>query len=253
MQSIPKHLSSILQKAALQAMPELTEVVVVQAERNKEWDYVSPSAMKFFNQFKKQGSFGFPTCQDMAKSICENIDPQNDAIAKIDLAQAGKGDPAKSGFFLNIHLKPAYIEKQIRNVYTADSVKLADESTEAKERVIVDFSSPNIAKNMHVGHLRSTIQGDSICRILEFAGYEVDRVNHVGDWGTQFGMLIAELDDNFPDFVNQQPDITDLQTFYQNAKKRFDADEEFKKRAHANVVKLQSGDDHCIQGWKMRC
>lgn len=91
---------------------------------------------------------------------------------------------------------------------------------------------------MHVGHLRSTIQGDSVCRIFEFLGYDVDRVNHVGDWGTQFGMLIAELDDNFPDFVNSQPNISDLQTFYQNAKKRFDTEEAFKARAHANVVKL---------------
>ncbi len=91
---------------------------------------------------------------------------------------------------------------------------------------------------MHVGHLRSTIQGDSICRIFEFLGYDVERVNHVGDWGTQFGMLIAELDDNFPDFVSQEPNIADLQTFYQRAKKRFDAEEDFKARAHANVVKL---------------
>jgi len=91
---------------------------------------------------------------------------------------------------------------------------------------------------MHVGHLRSTIQGDSICRIFEFLGYDVHRVNHVGDWGTQFGMLIAELDDNFPDFVSSQPNISDLQTFYQNAKKRFDTEETFKARAHANVVKL---------------
>jgi len=106
---------------------------------------------------------------------------------------------------------------------------------------------------MHVGHLRSTIQGDSICRIFEFLGYQVDRVNHVGDWGTQFGMLIAELDDNFPDFVNQPPNITDLQTFYQNAKKRFDEEPEFKPCAQQNVVKLQSGDEHCIQGWKMLC
>jgi len=108
----------------------------------------------------------------------------------------------------------------------------------SNQRVLVDFSSPNIAKNMHVGHLRSTIQGDSICRIFEFLGYQVDRVNHVGDWGTQFGMLIAELDDNFPDFVKQPPNITDLQTFYQNAKKRFDEEPEFKPRAQANVVKL---------------
>ena len=106
---------------------------------------------------------------------------------------------------------------------------------------------------MHVGHLRSTIQGDSICRIFEFKGYDVMRVNHVGDWGTQFGMLIGELDLNFPDFLTSPPEIADLQTFYQNAKKRFDADEEFKATAHANVVKLQSGDEHCVQGWQMLC
>ena len=79
---------------------------------------------------------------------------------------------------------------------------------------MVDFSSPNIAKNMHVGHLRSTIQGDSICRVLEFLGHEVIRTNHVGDWGTQFGMLIAELDERFPNFLEEQPEIADLQTFY---------------------------------------
>ena len=76
--------------------------------------------------------------------------------------------------------------------------------------VLVDFSSPNIAKNMHVGHLRSTIQGDSICRIFEYLGYKVHRVNHVGDWGTQFGMLIQELNENYPDFLTKPPQITDL-------------------------------------------
>lgn len=113
-----------------------------------------------------------------------------------------------------------------------------EEEKSEKHTVLVDFSSPNIAKNMHVGHLRSTIQGDSICRIFEFLGYNVLRVNHVGDWGTQFGMLIQELEENFPDYLENTPNIADLQTFYQNAKKRFDADEEFKKKAHENVVKL---------------
>ena len=110
--------------------------------------------------------------------------------------------------------------------------------SESKGRVLVDFSSPNIAKNMHVGHLRSTIQGDSICRCFEFLGYDVKRVNHVGDWGTQFGMLIAELNASFPNWLNEKIQISDLQTFYQNAKKRFDSDEEFKKVALENVVKL---------------
>ena len=84
---------------------------------------------------------------------------------------------------------------------------------------------------MHVGHLRSTIQGDTICRIFEFLGWKVKRINHVGDWGTQFGMLIQELNENHPDFLEKMPDITDLQSFYQKAKKRFDEDPEFKKTA----------------------
>merc|ERR1712147_261109 len=96
-----------------------------------------------------------------------------------------------------------------------------------KQSVLVDFSSPNIAKEMHVGHLRSTIIGDSICRVLEFCGHDVRRVNHVGDWGTQFGMLITHMEEAYPDFLQNPPNITDLTTFYKNAKKRFDDDEAF--------------------------
>lgn len=268
--SIPKHLQTILQRAAVTAMPELKDPCVVTPERSKDWEYVSPSAMKFFNMHKKKGSFGFATCHDMAKAILSNL-PENDVIEKIELSQAGKGDPAKSGFFMNIFLKPSFIQSQVKHLYQTEKIQLAesqanlpsasttaDEETKEgevskKQKVLVDFSSPNIAKNMHVGHLRSTIQGDSICRIFEFLGYEVDRVNHVGDWGTQFGMLIAELDRSYPNFLDESPNIADLQTFYQNAKKRFDDDEEFKATAHANVVKLQGGDDHCIKGWKMLC
>lgn len=90
-----------------------------------------------------------------------------------------------------------------------------------KHRVLVDFSSPNIAKEMHVGHLRSTIIGESICRLLEFMGHDVLRVNHVGDWGTQFGMLIAHLEDRFPNFLQESPPIGDLQAFYKESKKRY--------------------------------
>jgi arginyl-tRNA synthetase len=119
--------------------------------------------------------------------------------------------------------------------------------------VLVDFSSPNIAKNMHVGHLRSTIQGDSLCRILEFMGYEVMRTNHVGDWGTQFGMLITELNDKYPDLVNNPPNMLDLQAFYQNSKKRFDEEPEFKQQAYQNVVRLQQGDPDCLNSWRVLC
>jgi arginyl-tRNA synthetase len=104
---------------------------------------------------------------------------------------------------------------------------------------VVDFSSPNIAKNMHVGHLRSTIIGDATSRILEFLGHEVLRINHLGDWGTQFGMLITELNEEFPDFLENPPNIEDLVVFYKKSKERFDKEEDFKKQSHLNVVKLQ--------------
>lgn len=148
-------------------MPELPDMmVVVEPEKNKEWEYKSASAMKIYNTYKKAGSFGFPTCQELASAIVSNISSvENNAIEKVTLAQAGQGDPTKAGFFLNIHLKKNFIESSIRNIYLADKVRLAgaeeskEESKEAtkKQRVLVDFSSPNIAKNMHVGHLRSTI------------------------------------------------------------------------------------------------
>jgi arginyl-tRNA synthetase len=129
----------------------------------------------------------------------------------------------------------------------------------------VDFSSPNIAKEMHVGHLRSTIIGEAICRILEAAGHKCHRINHVGDWGTQFGMLIQYLREEYPDVVvaasgesgssaaAELPNITDLTAFYKNAKQRFDESEEFKTASQLNVVALQSGDAECRLIWQMLC
>jgi arginyl-tRNA synthetase len=128
--------------------------------------------------------------------------------------------------------------------------------------VVVDFSSPNIAKEMHVGHLRSTIIGESVCRILEYAGMDVKRVNHVGDWGTQFGMLIQYLKEEYPDAsydgtndggAGAMPNITDLTEFYKNAKSRFDESPEFKKVSQLNVVSLQAGDGECLRIWKVLC
>lgn len=106
---------------------------------------------------------------------------------------------------------------------------------------------------MHVGHLRSTIIGDSISHLLEYLGHDVLRISHVGDWGTQFGMLIAHLQDKFPDYLVKSPPISDLQAFYKESKKRFDEDEEFKKRAYASVVKLQSFDPYHKKAWELIC
>jgi arginyl-tRNA synthetase len=122
-----------------------------------------------------------------------------------------------------------------------------------RKKVLVDFSSPNIAKEMHVGHLRSTIIGDSLCRMLEFCGHDVHRINHVGDWGTQFGMLISFLQEEYPNIDVAPPNISDLTNIYKSAKTRFDEDEEFKTRSRNNVVKLQSGDAACRTIWKLLC
>ena len=133
--SIPKHLSKILSSAAKRAMPELTLAMDVEAERNKEWDYKSASAMKFFNMYKKKGSFGFASCKDMADAIVSNIkEEENDAIEKIDLAMVGKGDPAKCGYFLNITLKKNFIEDQIKLINTASQLELASAKAAVSEQ-----------------------------------------------------------------------------------------------------------------------
>ena len=121
--------------------------------------------------------------------------------------------------------------------------------------VIVDFSSPNIAKEMHVGHLRSTIIGDCLARVLEFRGHPVLRLNHVGDWGTQFGMLITHLKQVAPEALEHPDavDLGDLVAFYRQAKARFDADEDFQATAREEVVKLQGGDPVSLKAWGLLC
>jgi arginyl-tRNA synthetase len=123
------------------------------------------------------------------------------------------------------------------------------------EPVIVDFSSPNIAKEMHVGHLRSTIIGDCLARVLAFRGHAVLRLNHVGDWGTQFGMLITHLKQVAPEALTTADavDLGDLVAFYRQAKQRFDEDEAFQTTAREEVVKLQAGDPVSRRAWQLLC
>ena len=126
-----------------------------------------------------------------------------------------------------------------------------------KKKIVVDFSSPNIAKEMHVGHLRSTIIGDTLSNVLDFAGHEVVRLNHVGDWGTQFGMLVEHLRDEYPAALSKETsgnvDLGDLVMLYKAAKKRFDVDDDFKIRAREGVVKLQAGDEEALAAWESLC
>jgi len=126
-----------------------------------------------------------------------------------------------------------------------------------KQKIVIDFSSPNIAKEMHVGHLRSTIIGDTLANVLTFAGHDVVRLNHIGDWGTQFGMLVEHLRDEYPAALNKETssdvDLGDLVQLYKAAKKRFDDDDDFKARAREGVVKLQAGDAESLAAWESLC
>lgn len=155
--------------------------------------------------------------------------------------------------FINLKLKAAYQAAQLAAMQADPRLGVAP--VKAPQRVIVDFSSPNIAKEMHVGHLRSTIIGDSIARILEFQGHEVLRLNHVGDWGTQFGMLITYLQEVAPAALTTPDaiDLGDLVAFYKKAKQRFDEDEHFRETARLEVVKLQSGDADSRKAWQLLC
>jgi len=155
--------------------------------------------------------------------------------------------------FINITIKPEYIAEKIK--LNQQDERLGVEKVREKQKVIVDFSSPNIAKEMHVGHLRSTIIGDSIARVLEFRGHDVLRLNHVGDWGTQFGMLIAYLRLEKPEVLTtaNAVDIGDLVTLYKQAKIKFDNDTEFQETARQEVVKLQSKDSESIKAWQLLC
>jgi len=130
------------------------------------------------------------------------------------------------------------------------TMTMAKEADKASVRVVVDYSSPNLAKEMHVGHLRGTIIGDCIVRVLEASGQEVIRQNHVGDWGTQFGMLIAHMESLSTSGEELPRQLADLEAFYRTAKERFDKEPEFAETARSYVVRLQQGDTRCLQVWQ---
>ncbi len=174
-------------------------------------------------------------------------------IQQLDLSPYCESPTVAGPGFINLRLTREYLEAQLQQVHQDE--RLAVPLAKQPQRTIVDFSSPNIAKEMHVGHLRSTIIGDSIARILEFLGHDVLRLNHVGDWGTQFGMLITHLRESYPDALTTANALAlgDLTTFYKQAKQRFDTDEDFQVRSRQEVVALQSGNADTLKAWRLLC
>ena len=213
-----------------------TDVMLVSTNNPKFGDYQANLALPLAKKLKQQP-------RAVAQAIVDKLDV-SDICEAPEIAGPG---------FINLRLKTEYLEAQLSAIQADE--RLGVPISQHPKREIVDFSSPNIAKEMHVGHLRSTIIGDSIARILEFIGHDVLRLNHVGDWGTQFGMLITYLREVYPEALTTANalDIGDLVEFYKKAKARFDADEKFQETARQEVVRLQAGAEDTTHAWKLLC
>lgn len=170
----------------------------------------------------------------------------NETIAQIEVAGPG---------FINITLSPLYLSHVVDGLLKEPHLGIDRPLPAEKKRIVIDFSSPNTAKEMHVGHLRSTIIGDSLARLFEFLGHDVLRLNHIGDWGTAFGMLIAYMKEEAPEIIEgkQSTDLLSLMNFYKASKARFDADPEFKKRSQQEVVELQAHNPYNLKAWHIIC
>ncbi|XP_072487020.1 arginine--tRNA ligase, cytoplasmic isoform X2 [Notamacropus eugenii] len=239
--NINSRLQELFASAIKCAYPDLENppLIVTPSQQPKFGDYQCNSAMSLTKMLLKTKEEKVNP-RDIAENIARHL-PDNEYIEKVEIAGPG---------FINVHLRKDFVSKQLTNLLVNG---VQPPALGERKKIIVDFSSPNIAKEMHVGHLRSTIIGESMCRLFEFVGYDVLRLNHVGDWGTQFGMLIAHLQDKFPDYVTVSPPIGDLQAFYKESKKRFDTEEEFKKRAYQCVVQLQSKMPDITKAWNLIC
>ncbi|AAX88285.1 TPA: arginine--tRNA ligase [Haemophilus influenzae] len=174
--------------------------------------------------------------REFAQKVLDNLQ-LSDIAEKLEIAGPG---------FINIFLNPTWLTTEISAALSHKNLGIQATN---KQTVVIDYSSPNVAKEMHVGHLRSTIIGDAVARTLEFLGHNVIRANHVGDWGTQFGMLIAYLEKMQNEHASEM-ELQDLEAFYREAKKHYDEDEIFAEKARNYVVKLQSGDEYCRTMWK---
>ncbi|HDZ0419528.1 TPA: arginine--tRNA ligase [Klebsiella quasipneumoniae] len=174
--------------------------------------------------------------RQLAEQVLSHLD-LNGIASKVEIAGPG---------FINIFLDPAFLADSVNRALQSERLGVA---TPQVQTIVVDYSAPNVAKEMHVGHLRSTIIGDASVRTLEFLGHKVIRANHVGDWGTQFGMLIAYLEKQQQENAGEMA-LADLEGFYREAKKHYDEDEAFAERARSYVVKLQGGDEYFLQMWR---
>ena len=204
--------------------------VVLQAAKNPDFGDFQINGVMGAAKKAKQNP------RELAQKVAEAL-ADNAVIESAEVAGPG---------FINLRLRPEFLAQNIQTAL--NDARFGVAKTDKPQTVVIDYSSPNLAKEMHVGHLRSSIIGDSISRVLEFMGNTVIRQNHVGDWGTQFGMLVAYLVEQQKD--NAAFELADLEQFYRAAKVRFDEDPAFADTAREYVVKLQGGDETVLALWK---
>ncbi len=230
---ISEKISAAIEKATGQ---KDASAIVTPATDAKFGDYQSNSALALAKQLKTNP-------RQLAEKIVANLQI-DDICEKPEIAGAG---------FINLRLKPQFVAENLLKINS--DKKLGIEKAKKPQTVVVDFSGPNIAKQMHVGHLRSTIIGDCICRMLDLAGHKVIRQNHIGDWGTQFGMLVELLKEKIEELVDSiewtAGPIEDLEDFYRQANKRCENDTEFASKARATIAGLHIGDPACLELWQM--
>ncbi|XVF88643.1 hypothetical protein PTKIN_Ptkin19aG0067300 [Pterospermum kingtungense] len=240
--SVKAELAKLFEVSLKVTVPNEPDVEpLVAACTGKFGDYQCNNAMGLWSKIKGKGTqFRGPPA--VGEAIKNNL-PTSEMIESCSVAGPG---------FVNVVLSKNWMAKSIQRMLVEGIDTWAPMSP--IKTAVVDFSSPNIAKEMHVGHLRSTIIGDTLARMLEFSKVKVLRRNHVGDWGTQFGMLIEFLFEKFPNFEDAtETAIGDLQAFYKASKQRFDADPAFKERAQQAVVRLQGGEDKYQRAWAQIC
>lgn len=230
-------LREIFKQAAKSAF-DIDQTMEITASTKESFGaYQCNSALKLSKQFN------LPP-REIAEKLIEAVNDPHDMIKSCEVAGPG---------FINIHLKESFLEEELSQI--AGDERLGVPLPDHKKRIVCEFSSPNVAKAMHVGHLRSTIIGDAIARLFEFLGHDVIRLNHIGDWGTQFGMLITYLKHFKPHVIEDASNesLEQLMEWYKEAKAKFDSSPTFKRESQEEVIKLQSGDPIARQAWTHIC
>lgn len=230
----PVNIQALLSEKISQALiaagaPAESEAQVRQSAKAQFGDYQANGVMSVAKKL------GMPPRQ-LAEKVVDALDLSG-IVSKVEIAGPG---------FINLFLEKSWVAAQVDHALSAPKLGITPVTPQT---IVVDYSAPNVAKEMHVGHLRSTIIGDASVRTLEFLGHNVIRANHVGDWGTQFGMLIAYLEKMQNEHAAEM-ELADLEQFYREAKKHYDEDAAFAERARAYVVKLQGGDEYCRRMWR---